>query len=170
MDFADTVEESIRNDLKERRERGERFSLTIDEWTGQNNKRFLNINIHKSDTSVHHLGLVRVKGSMSAEVCLRSVVERLAHFDIEIKTDIVCCTSDAAAVMTKFGSLIECEQQLCYTHGVHLAVCDILYSKQTLNVEQCHDEDSHSEDENDEDLAEAEISWMTKRNKVKKLS
>ena len=29
----------------------------------------------------------------------------------------------------KYGILIEAEQQLCYAHGIHLAVCDFLYSK-----------------------------------------
>lgn len=35
--------------------------------------------------------------------------------------------------MTKFGRLAPTEAQTCYTHGLHLAVCDVLYTKQVGN-------------------------------------
>ena len=39
--------------------------------------------------------------------------------------------------MVKYGKLIEAEQQLCYAHGIHLAVCDFLYSKPQTVLRGC---------------------------------
>ena len=132
MEFAETIEQNITEDLKRRRSVGERFSLTIDEWTGENNKRFANINVHMTDRSVHHLGLIRIIGSMNAESCVELVAQRVAYFGLNLLKDIICCTTDGASVMVKFGKIIECEQQLCYAHGVHLAVSDVFYTRPKL--------------------------------------
>ena len=44
------------------------------------------------------------------------------------KKDIVCVTTDGAAVMKKVGRLIsEVDQQLCFAHGIHLAVIKAFY-------------------------------------------
>ena len=34
--------------------------------------------------------------------------------------------------MAKFGQCVDCEHQLRYAHAMHLAVCDVLYKKRTL--------------------------------------
>ncbi|XP_023230454.1 uncharacterized protein LOC111641584 [Centruroides sculpturatus] len=49
--------------------------------------------------------------------------------------------------MVKFGRLIECEHQLCYAHGIHLAVCDVLYQKSTTSVAVPLSEEIQTEDE-----------------------
>ena len=41
--------------------------------------------------------------------------------------DIVAICTDGASVMRKVGGLLEAEQQLCYAHGIQLAVLDVLY-------------------------------------------
>ena len=148
MDYASKIERQIKDDLIERRQQGERFSLTVDEWTGENNKRYANVNVHTPDGTVHHLGLIRIKGSMTAEACKEMVTQRTAHFGLNIKTDVICCTSDAASVMVKFGKLMECEHQLCYAHGVHLAVCDVLYRKKPNSALLHELEDKVSNDDN----------------------
>ena len=38
--------------------------------------------------------------------------------------------------MVKYGKLIEPEQQLCYAHGIHLAVCDFLYSLNSTCIKE----------------------------------
>ena len=156
MDYASKIELQIKEDLNRRREQGERFSLTVDEWTGENNKRYANINVHMPDRTVHHLGLIRIKGSMTAEVCKEMVVQRTAQFGLDIQMDIICCTTDAASVMVKFGKLMDCEQQLCYAHGVNLAVCDVLYTNNASSVplpeleENNPNNDSSDFDDNEE--------------------
>ena len=134
MDYASKIERQIKDDLIERRQQGERFSFTVEEWTGEDNKRYANVNVHTPDGTVHHLGLIRIKGSMTAEACKEMVAQRTAHFGLNIKSDVICCTSDAASVMVKFGKLMECEHQLSYAHGVHLAVCDVLYRKKPIQL------------------------------------
>lgn len=62
--------------------------------------------------------------------------------------------------MIKVGKLIDAEHQLCFAHGIHLAVCDVLYSKKTVHCE-CESSSSETinivnmsdvDDENLEDL------------------
>lgn len=48
--------------------KGCRASLTLDEWTSVSNRRFLNINVHYQK-HVRSLGLIRVHGSLPAEMC-----------------------------------------------------------------------------------------------------
>ena len=36
-------------------------------------------------------------------------------------------------MMEKFGQCVDCDHQLCYAHAMHLAVCDVLYKKQTFH-------------------------------------
>ena len=43
--------------------------------------------------------------------------------------NVVDCVTDGAAVMVKFGKYIVCGHKLCYAHGIHLAVCDVLHEK-----------------------------------------
>lgn len=150
MDYASKIEQQIVEDLYRRRQQGERFSLTVDEWTGINNKRYANINVHMSDRTVHHLGLTRIKGSMTAELCKEMVVQRTSKFGLDIETDVICCTTDAASVMVKFGKLMNCEHQLCYAHGVHLAVCDVLYINKSSSVLVLEPEQSEKNHPNDD--------------------
>lgn len=80
------------------------------------NRRFTNINLHTKEK--RNLGMQRISGSMPAE----QVVEIVGH------KHIVATVNDGTSVMVKYGKLIEKEQQLCYAHGTHSAVCDFLYS------------------------------------------
>ena len=44
--YGTNVFERIKHDLLIRKSKGEKFSLTLDEWTSLRNKSYLNINIH----------------------------------------------------------------------------------------------------------------------------
>ena len=41
----------------------------------------------------------------------------------------IASATNGASSMKKFGRLSGIEHQLCYDHGLHLAVCDVLYKK-----------------------------------------
>ena len=69
-----------------------------------------------------NLGLVRVHGSLPAESCIKIIEERMDLFGLNEHEDVVCIATDGAAVMLKVGKLFCCEQQLCFAHGIHLAV------------------------------------------------
>ena len=45
-----------------------------------------------------------------------------------MKRHIIASVTDGVPVMKKFGRL-NIEHQLCYAHGLQLAVCDVFYSQ-----------------------------------------
>ena len=66
---------------------------------------------------------------MPAERVVDIVRQKLFEFEIDLNKHIVATINDGGSVMVKYGELIKAEQLLCYAHGIHLAVCDFLYSK-----------------------------------------
>jgi hypothetical protein len=48
-------------------------------------------------------------------------------YALNINDDILGMTTDGAAVIKKIDRLAECHQQLCFAHGIQLAVIDVLY-------------------------------------------
>uniref|UniRef100_A0A8D8YA29 BED-type domain-containing protein n=1 Tax=Cacopsylla melanoneura TaxID=428564 RepID=A0A8D8YA29_9HEMI len=118
------------SEILQAKERGDRFSLSFDEWTSNSNKRFMNMNVHSPD-NFWNLGLIRVKVSMTAEVCVALLEEKLSYFGLSLKDDIVGIVTDGPNVMLKVGKLLPVKHQLCFAHGIHLAVCDVLYKKKS---------------------------------------
>lgn len=128
INFSNTVKADMIIEFTHLKEQSQRFSLSFDEWTSQKNHRYLNVNVHHKDTHFN-LGLIRIRGSCTAEHCIGLVKERLTSFGLDFETDIIGITTDGASVMVKFGKLIPCYQQLCFAHGLQLAVVDTLYKK-----------------------------------------
>uniref|UniRef100_A0AAV2J054 Gypsy retrotransposon integrase-like protein 1 n=1 Tax=Knipowitschia caucasica TaxID=637954 RepID=A0AAV2J054_KNICA len=100
---------------------------------------------------------------MPAEKIKELVDSHLHRFKLNMEQNIVCCTTDGASVMVKFGRLVLPELQLCYAHAVHLAVTDVLYRRvhreeladvpeRVMETESEEEEDSGPE--SDEDSAE----------------
>ena len=85
---------------------GSRFSLSLDEYTSLNNRRYLNINLHKSGGSFCNLGMLQISGSFPAEVAAEIVERRLDEFNVSLEKHVVACVTDSAAVMVKFGKYI----------------------------------------------------------------
>ena len=142
---------------------GSRFSLLLDEYTSLNNRRYLNINLHKSGGSFCNLGMLQISGSFPAEVAAEIVERRLDEFNVSLEKHVVACVTDGAAVMVKFGKSIPCEHQLCYAHGIHLAVCDVLYGKNATAISATESEEIRDEDDSpylrqDEDLENEDFS------------
>lgn len=70
-----------------------------------------------------------------------------------MKTDIVSIMTDGASVMTKIGKISSTYQQLCFAHGIQLAVIGVLYkNKSKVPAESVTDQLSDNKgDENDVD-------------------
>ncbi|UYV76771.1 hypothetical protein LAZ67_14001985 [Cordylochernes scorpioides] len=98
--YADTFREKVVRELQMEKEKGQTFSLTLDEWTSIRSKRYLNINIH-SRTKVWNLGLTRISGVVSSEQYKYVIGAKLLEFGIDFETDIVCVTTDGCAMMVK---------------------------------------------------------------------
>ena len=130
-----TVKTTTSTDITARLLKGERFSISLDEYTSLRNQRYLNINLHAPD-KILNLGMVRIKGSLSAAKTVEVVETKLAEFDICMKSDVVASVTDGASAMINYGRLSNSDHHLCYAHGLHLAVCDVLYNKKVAKAHQ----------------------------------
>ncbi|GBM35850.1 hypothetical protein AVEN_134664-1 [Araneus ventricosus] len=59
--------------------------------------------------------------------------------------------TDGGSVMVEVGKLMSCYQQLCFAHGLQLAVVDILYKKNIEREEEHQEITSDESDTDDED-------------------
>lgn len=101
---SDDLKNQIKTQFKTLKTRDqERFTLTFDEYTATNNKRYMNINVHNKDleSGYTNLGLVRISGSMTADVGIQYLKQRLQEFDLNLHEDIIAFTTDGASVVTK---------------------------------------------------------------------
>jgi hypothetical protein len=166
----------MKDENAENTEKGERYSITFDEWTSVKNRRHININVHKGGGKVENLGMVRVRGSQTAESIVKLVSERLTKFGLDIKR-IVGNTTDGASIMVKFGNIVNGVHQNCLAHAIHLAVEDILYEKKKVKKDQAleaagdgvaddsiEDEMYEADSEGDSDFGESEDEEMLLQN------
>lgn len=150
-DFHDNVaKQEIMSELQSLKE--EKFSASQrDEWTSFGNRRYLNINLHTNSKRARsfNLGLVRIIKSCPAEKVKQLFCGRLQEFGL-CESDVICCTSDGAPVMVKFGSMLICKHQQCLDHGIHLAVLDVIEDKRAnQNTDRCaanQDSDTESDE------------------------
>lgn len=158
--------------IKELKKKNLKFSVTVDEWTDNSMNRYLNVTLHAlvdnlmKKFEVYVLGLVHIKGTCNAEQTKLYVENKLKEFEIDIKTDIISSTHDAAAVMVKYGRILGIISQLCFNHGLHLSIIDVLYKKQQSKL--C-EEDEEIEDYNvEEDIIDEAVeninNYMTTNN------
>ena len=89
------------------------------------------------------VGMKRINGSMKAEDAVMMIAEKLSEFGLNLKEHIVEMVADGTAVMEKTGLLVEVLNQICHFQGIHLAVIDVLYKKNTAGDHE--DEIFHSE-------------------------
>ena len=122
-----------------------RFAITLDEYTGLNEKRYLNVNLHYEDKLIN-LGLSRMIGSHDTYQTLNLLEQRLDLFGVSLKSHVVAMTTDGASIMKKLGMLSRSQSQLCFAHGINLCFQDVVYNKLIVqNVEDSEDEESENE-------------------------
>jgi hypothetical protein len=156
MEHGNSIRKQTIAELASMKRDGARFSVTFDEWTSLQNRRYMNVNLHAGGEKFWNLGLIRVKGSMPATQCIKLLTEKLSMFGLNLDNDIVCIVTDGASVMTKTGKLINAQHQLCIAHGIQLAVLDVLYKNCTRQ----------SVDDNTGDLVELETIEIGHENEV----
>ena len=162
--FGEQIKVEMKIEIKEKRDAGERFSLSLDEWTSNRNRRYICVNIHATSNKLYGLGMIRAKGSMPATKIVELVIDKLKTFNLNLKDDIVAVVTDGASVMKRMGQLMGVSHQLCHSHGIHLAVTDVLYKKTSkINKDEELQETENtlkeidSEDDVDEEEEENEI-------------
>jgi len=163
MDHGIGICAQMMSELVSQKKQGVRFSVSFDEWTSNRSRRYMNISVHESSERFWNLGL----SSMPASKCVELLKKKLQANSLSLEDDIVCIVTDGASVMKKLGKLILPEQQLCYAHGVQLAVLDVLYKGSLLQSDaSCgHDDETEAgaeqivnEDDNDDELADIDES------------
>ena len=84
--------------------------------------------------------------SCGAEKILQLLEKQLADFEItNMQISVVSIVFDGASVIKKLGKISQLNHQLCYAHGVHLAVCDVLTKNRSVN--HIADEDYNYDDQ-----------------------
>ena len=131
--YALEVKNDIRATLKERISQGLRFSISLDEFTAKNHKRYSEFNVHFPEEKPKSIGMVRVHGSLDAEAAADLCEEKLREFGLSTKRHIVAGATDGASVMVKMGESLPIIHQICLTHGIHLAVVDVIYKVSLSN-------------------------------------
>ena len=158
LSFTDKVKTNFKQELAAKIRNRNRFSISLDEWTSIKNQRYVGLNLHLDDVTLQSLGMVRIKGPMTAECCLDLIKKRLEDFGLSLQEHIVGMVTDGASVMIKTGRLSGIIHQVCHSHGLHLAVCDVLYK--CRNIENTNEANIHeydydifesSDDENDDE-------------------
>ena len=119
-------------------------------------RRYAAINIHMPDEDPIGLGMVRIRGSLDATAAVNIVCKKLTEFGVDMDKDVVATTTDGASVMVKFGKLLKRPHQQCHSHGLHLAVIDVLYktipvATEDGDISMEDDSDSSSDESVDED-------------------
>ncbi|GBM98597.1 hypothetical protein AVEN_205766-1 [Araneus ventricosus] len=151
--FENTVKADLIIEFEYLKKQGKRFALSFDEWTSQKNHRYLNLNVHHKEKHFN-LGLIRIHGSSTAEHIISLIKKKtLESFGLYSDTDIIGVTTDGASVMVKVGKLMSCYQQLCFVHGLQLAVIDICKNNiergDELQEITSNESDTDDEDTND---------------------
>ncbi len=152
ISFFEKKKKELAELFKEKYSNGKRFSLTLDEYTSYQNKRYMNINVH-AENEHWSLGMIFIIGSFNTANCKKLVNDRLNEFGLDLNRHIMASTTDGASVMVKFGREISPDHQQCLAHGIHLAVLDVLYNKNVTNEEE-EDEEGEEAFEFDEDNEE----------------
>ena len=77
---------------------------------------------------------------MLTERAIELVQERLHEYALFLNDDIVANVTDGASIMKKFGRETEPLHFSCLAQGIHLSVCDVLYTKKPKQIsDECRD-------------------------------
>ena len=84
-----------------------------------------------------------MSGSYPSKRLLETFVHHLHSFGLSLERLVICVVTDGVAVMKKMSKLSNTEYQRCYAHALHLAVCDLIYKHEDVDIS---DKDLDAED------------------------
>ena len=128
IDEAKKVKEELKIKIREDIDSNKRFSVVMDEWTSLANIRFMSV-ILRSNTSTYNTGVVELNGSLNSDRLTQYLDTHLREYGIDLHRHIVAIVSDGAAVMKTLQRNLPTCEQICLSHGIHLAVLDTFVSK-----------------------------------------
>ena len=124
--YAKTVKIQNKRMIAEMIRNGARFSVTTDEYTSKQVKRFSVVNLHPPTGRPIKLGMIRIHGSLPGEKAATDLKKKVNEYGVKEDSHIVANTTDGAKVMRKMGRQFRALHQLCHSHGIHLAGKNIL--------------------------------------------
>ena len=65
MSYAEKIKREQKDAFEKMAQNGQRFCLSIDEWTSTKNKRYMCVNLHMNESKVISLGMKRINGAMN---------------------------------------------------------------------------------------------------------
>ena len=80
------VKDHIDSEIRSRVSAGSRFSLSLDEYTSLNNRRYLNIIVHKGGGCFWNLGMVKIDGTTPAEKAVEAVQNSYQSLVLTLKS------------------------------------------------------------------------------------
>ena len=102
----------------------------MDDYPSVRCRRYMNINAHCQNDVIKYF--MTMLESCGAEKILQ-LEKQLADFGItNMQISVVSIVSGGASVMKKLVKISQLNHQLCYAHGVHLAVCDVLFKNRNV--------------------------------------
>ncbi|XP_069362207.1 uncharacterized protein [Maniola hyperantus] len=148
------------------RKEGRKFSMSFDEWTSVQNRRYLSLNLRSRHFSggknFKNLGLIRVNGSLPAKKCVEEISSKLNEFGVSLEDDIIAETTDGCSMMVKFGKYLSSYHQKCIAHALQLAISDVFYKNDvTCEAEERSEEETHVSmevEDDDDDIPLAALS------------
>jgi hypothetical protein len=156
IEYSENIRTSVIAELNFLTKKKVRFSLTLDEWTSSRNRRYMNVNVH-GPQHIWNLGLLRINGRFASEDCVILLEKMLQSFHLNIQKDISCIVTDGASMMQRVGTLLPCEQILCFAHGIQIAVVNIIYKKPVIDTEANIEQDIYNESDSDSEHDEEDI-------------
>ena len=119
--YAKGVKAKNKATILEKIKKGERFSVTTDEYTSLQVKRFSAVNLHPSTGRPIKLGMMRIYGSLPGKKAASELKKKLNEYGIKEDLHIIANTTDGAKVMETMGREFLAVHQICHSHGIHLA-------------------------------------------------
>lgn len=132
-------------------QKASKVSITMDEWSSKS-RRYLNVNVHTSQSATICLGLIQIEGSATSDNIYSLLLEKLSEYRLSIDK-VIASTNDGASVMTKIGKNSNFQMHLCIAHGIHLAVLKTFFDLDEIPGEPVTIETQQDEGA-DEDSAE----------------
>lgn len=147
---ADKVRSEMILEIKKLKSENKKFTTSVDEQTTTSNFRILNVQLYGFNLSFN-LGMVRINIACPADKMVELTNSRLKKFSVDPE-DVFATTTDAAEVCKKYGKILEIFHQLCYDHGIHLAIVKVIYKKIEEFRPPLRVEDSTSDEDDVEEL------------------
>ena len=119
--YAKIVKMKNKRMIAEKIRSGERFSVTTDEYTSLQVKRFSAVSLHPPSGRPIKLGMVRIYGSLPGIKAASELKKKLNEYGVKEDHHTVANTTDGASVMKTMGRQFTAAHQICHSHGIHLA-------------------------------------------------